>query len=82
MHSSVIVSILTSEIWINSKNNFVLVFFLGSGEQNIVDKTELLDTTGWREDLQEMKKGNLLLEREKLNLEIKMLKFKMAKLEH
>jgi len=41
-----------------------------------------LDTTAWREDLQEIKKGNLLLEREKLNLEIRMLKLKMAKLEH
>ncbi|XP_036387609.1 deoxyribonuclease-1-like [Megalops cyprinoides] len=33
------------------------------------------------EDLLELKKGNLLLEREKLDLEIKMLKLKMAKLE-
>lgn len=58
----------------------VIVCFLGSGEQIAVDETQLLDLTGWRDDLQELKKGNLLLEREKLNLEIKMLKLKMAKL--
>lgn len=48
---------------------------------NTVDETQLLDTKEWREDLQELKRGNLLLEREKLNLEIKMLGLKMAKLE-
>jgi len=47
-----------------------------------VDKSQLLDTKEWREDVQELKRGNLLLEREKLNLEIKMLTLKMAKLEH
>ncbi|KAL2091005.1 hypothetical protein ACEWY4_013268 [Coilia grayii] len=53
-----------------------------SGKVNTVDETQLLDTKEWREDLQELKRGNLLLEREKLNLEIKMLGLKMAKLEH
>lgn len=48
---------------------------------NTVDETQLLDTKEWREDLQELKRGNLLLEREKLNLEIKMLGLKMGKLE-
>lgn len=46
-----------------------------------VDKNQLLDTKEWRDDLQELKRGNLLLEREKLNLEIRMLRMKMAKLE-
>lgn len=47
-----------------------------------VDKSKLLNTKEWREDIQEIKRGNLLLEREKLNLEIQMLRMQMAKLEH
>lgn len=55
--------------------------FPGSGKVGAVDKNQLLDTKEWRDDLQELKRGNLLLEREKLNLEIRMLRMKMAKLE-
>lgn len=55
--------------------------FSGSGKVGAVDKNQLLDTKEWRDDLQELKRGNLLLEREKLNLEIRMLRMKMAKLE-
>ncbi|XP_076125360.1 deoxyribonuclease-1-like [Alosa pseudoharengus] len=53
-----------------------------TGEQKAVDKTQLLDFAGCRDDLQDKKKGNLLLEREKLNLEIDTLRLKMAKLGH
>ncbi|XP_063071161.1 deoxyribonuclease gamma-like [Engraulis encrasicolus] len=53
-----------------------------SGKVSAVDKSKLLNTKEWREDIQEIKRGNLLLEREKLNLEIQMLRMQMAKLEH
>ncbi|XP_076125397.1 deoxyribonuclease-1-like [Alosa pseudoharengus] len=53
-----------------------------TGEQKAVDETQLLDFAGCRDDLQDIKKGNHLLEREKLNLEIDTLRLKMAKLGH
>ncbi|XP_041945481.1 deoxyribonuclease 1 like 4, tandem duplicate 1 [Alosa sapidissima] len=54
-----------------------------TGELKAVDETQLgEERRPGRRDDQEIKKGNLLLEREKLNLEMETLRLKMAKLGH